>query len=197
MNFRALRVGGRLLASTAAALIPDDRSEAAADDAGAPGVVPPADETDGTGDPPADPPADDEADADEGEGEDGDPAGDPPADEDEAGELPATAADLAAFAADREHAGRSEMSARITAVFASEHVVGREAAAAELLADDLGSDRIISLLAKMPKGGAGDGMLAGLRGNANNPNLEAGAESQPDTRKANASMWDRIVETQN
>lgn len=183
MKFRSLLGGGRLLASTAALLINDEASASkpAADEGGDSGVVdPPADPEESAADP-ADPvdPAD--------PADPADPV-DPPS-EDEV-ELPTDPAALAAFAADRELAGRSEMAARISAVFASEHVVGREAAAAELLADDLGSDRIISLLAKMPKGSTA---VPDIRGGIRNPELEAADESQASVAKASAGVWDKAL----
>lgn len=89
-------------------------------------------------------------------------------------------------------AGRAEMHDRITAVFASEHVTGREAAAAELLAADLASDKIIATLAKLPAGGtpAGNAMLDAIReASAGAP--PAPAASETDEAKKPSAVWQR------
>lgn len=96
---------------------------------------------------------------------------------------------LADFQRKAEAKGRREMHARIETVFASDEVVGREACAAELLAADLGTAKILATLAKMPKSDA-NGMLNNLR-SAANPDLDAGAETVVDSKAASASIWDK------
>lgn len=60
-------------------------------------------------------------------------------------------------------------------------VAGREAAAAELIAGGLSADATIKMLGKLPKGTAGDAMLANLRENASQtPALSPGGESDPN-----------------
>lgn len=95
---------------------------------------------------------------------------------------------LVAFGAEQQAKGRAEMHSRIQVVFASEHVVGREAAAAELLAADLDAPRVLALIEKLPKG-ASTAMLDALK--VGNPELDAGSESTVDTRKASADVWDK------
>jgi len=91
-----------------------------------------------------------------------------------------------------EARGRREMSERITAVFASHEVQGREAAAAELLAADLPANRILAMLAKMPKTEAGNAMLNRLAMQASSVTLAPGSESQPSAQAAQA-IWGGVL----
>jgi hypothetical protein len=134
-------------------------------------------DTDGSGDGASTEATGDEGDAGEGEGEG---SGAP-----EAGAQHSEAA-LAA--------GRAQMGERIEKVFAHENVVGREAAAAELLAADLTAEKIIATLGKLPAGKAGVDMLNRLASEAGSaPKVEAGAdEGAGSTTKSSASsVWDR------
>jgi hypothetical protein len=54
-------------------------------------------------------------------------------------------------------------------VFASEHVAGREHAAAALLAAELPADKIIRTLAKLPEGQAAGAMLGQVRRGTQDP----------------------------
>lgn len=87
--------------------------------------------------------------------------------------------------------GFDASTARMAAVFASEHFAGREALAADMLGMDraTSAEKIVATLAKAPKGGGSD-MLAGLKGN--NPDLGAGAEAKGSDSSADAkASWDK------
>ncbi len=78
----------------------------------------------------------------------------------------------AALATDRETAIRAEERQRVADVFASEHVAGRESAAAELLANsDMSAEKIVAMLPKLSAStnGGGEDMLEHMQGN--NPDL--------------------------
>jgi hypothetical protein len=74
----------------------------------------------------------------------------------------------------------AKAAARVTAVFASEHSVGRERQAAKLLCNEkLTADDITGLLADFePKAAAGDGMLKSLAEQPN-PAIATGADGKP------------------
>lgn len=162
------------LAQAAAALVADDEPEkpaAGGEEQDPPASDPPAEE-------PQDPPAGDEGEEQDPPAGDEEPAGDPPADPGQTDQNALAAA---------EARGRLEMADRIDAVFASEDVVGREALAAELLAADMPTDRILATLKKVPKGEAGSAMLKALAASAGTVSLEPGAESQPQS--GGADVW--------
>lgn len=90
---------------------------------------------------------------------------------------------------------RAEERQRIADVFASEHVQGREMAAAELLAgSDMNADKITAMLPKLtPAASADDGkqMLAQMRENAD-PDLGNEGEADPAAAAADNHGWGKI-----
>lgn len=99
--------------------------------------------------------------------------------------------------AEREAAIRAEERARMSAVFASEHVNGRAHAAVELLAStDLAADKIVAMLPKLGASAAeGDGaaeILAAMQGN--NPDLtnDGGSSAGGGVGQANHG-WGKIA----
>ncbi|QTH19654.1 hypothetical protein HRJ34_14860 [Rhizorhabdus wittichii] len=97
----------------------------------------------------------------------------------------------APLAADRVAAIRAEERQRVADVFASEHVAGRETAAAELLANsDMSAEKIVAMLPKLganAKGGADD-MLEQMQGN--NPDLSPGGGQGSGNAKGG---WGKIT----
>lgn len=170
MRFNRLLGGGRALASAAAAILDDDTAEA--EKPAAPVGADPSSDPD-----PA--PAADPATA-----ADPTPEPDPAPDAD-----PAPAADPTPTAASEADI-RAEERERVTKVFASDVAVGKERAAAKLLANPkLSADDIVALLPDIGAQ-ASDGMLSTLA-STQNPDLGAGAEPKGDA-KAGAAVWDKI-----
>jgi hypothetical protein len=82
--------------------------------------------------------------------------------------------------------------ARVSAVAQSEHTVGRERQALNMLGTSMSAEEITGLLATMPKGGGGaaDAMLERL---TSQPNPELGAGDDTDTSRASAGdFWAKI-----
>ena len=109
-----------------------------------------------------------------------------------ADEEPEPEADAADPESPQFKAGFAAAVDRNSAVFASEHFVGREKAAASLLGNQkLSADEIISALAALPKGSSGNNMLDGLKGSAN-PDLQPGSEATgTNPQQESRSSWDR------
>jgi hypothetical protein len=177
--------GRRALASAAAALADDEPIGGAP----APEAPKPGDE-DEDGAQPGGAPAGDDADGaattDEDGAGDGDGSGAEPGAE--PGAAPAGDEDGDAHSEASLAAGRAQMHERIETVFAADECVGRESAAASLLAADLPTDKVISMLGKLPKGAAADAMLSRLAAEAGAaPVVAPGATEQNTGPKAD--VW--------
>jgi hypothetical protein len=99
------------------------------------------------------------------------------------------AADVAPDAAAIRAEAIAAERARMKAVFASEHVAGREAAAVELLAEsDMTADKIVAML---PKLGASSGVLTNLATIASTPNPDLGAGGETEGVKADNHGWSK------
>lgn len=170
MNFLRLPGGAKALAQAASALLIDEGSGAPAPAASiAPVAEDPAPAADPVVEPVADPapaPA---------------PEPSPPAPE---ASGPTDGERLA------HEAGRAEMHERIETVFASEHIAGREQAAAMLLSADVAADKIVAKLATLPTGSADTSMLDALRTSASaTPLAPAASDDATSKRSATDNVW--------
>ena len=96
-------------------------------------------------------------------------------------------------AAEAEAKGRRQVIATLEAVFASKHVTGREAVAAELVAEGLSAKAIIATLTKIPKVGSAE-MLTRIGASISNPDLKPGSDAESQSASEPARIWSRAFQ---